>query len=77
MLDVIRDLRNHDVSVIVVSHNMAQLMEIADRITVMRLGRTVATRVVKDTVVSEIVGLITGAIGADPEEETRRVTAPA
>jgi ABC-type sugar transport system ATPase subunit len=69
VLDVIRDLRNHDVSVIVVSHNMQQLMEIADRITVMRLGRTIATRTVKDTKVSEIVGLITGAIGADPEEE--------
>lgn len=77
VLDVIRDLRNHDVSVIVVSHNMQQLMEIANRITVMRLGRTIATRVVKETKVSEIVGLITGAIGADPEEETRRVTSPA
>ncbi|MEZ4240030.1 MAG: ATP-binding cassette domain-containing protein [Myxococcota bacterium] len=55
VLDVIRDLRKHDVSVIVVSHNMAQLMEIADRITVMRLGRT-AHRVAKDTQVSEIVG---------------------
>ncbi len=77
VLDVIRDLRNHNVSVIVVSHNMAQLMGVADRITVMRLGRTVATRVVKDTVVGEIVGLITGAIGADLEEETRQVESPA
>ena len=67
VLDVIRDLRNHDVSVIVVSHNMQQLMEVADRITVMRLGRTIATREVKQTQVSEIVGLITGAI--DPERE--------
>jgi ABC-type sugar transport system ATPase subunit len=65
VLDVIRDLRNHDVSVIVVSHNMQQLMEIADRITVMRLGRTIATREVKQTQVSEIVGLITGAIDPD------------
>src|SRR5260221_7695112 len=69
VLDVIRDLRNHDVSVIVVSHNMQQLMEVADRITVMRLGRTIATRTVKDTKVSEIVGLITGAIRTDREEE--------
>jgi ABC-type sugar transport system ATPase subunit len=68
VLDVIRDLRKHDVSVIVVSHNMQQLMSIADRITVMRLGRTIATRVVKDTQVSEIVGLITGAIVPAPEE---------
>src|SRR4051812_34904740 len=73
VLDVIRDLRNHNVSVVVVSHNMQQLMEIADRITVMRLGRTIATRTVKETKVSEIVGLITGAIGADPEEETATV----
>ena len=71
VLEVIRDLRKHDVSVIVVSHNMQQLMSIADRITVMRLGRTIATRRVKDTQVSEIVGLITGAIGADAEEESR------
>src|SRR5438270_1947477 len=73
VLDVIRDLRNHDVSVIVVSHNMQQLMEVADRITVMRLGRTVATRVVRETTAEEIVGLITGAIGADVEEESRLV----
>ena len=71
VLEVIRDLRKHDVSVIVVSHNMQQLMSIADRITVMRLGRTIATRTVKNTQVSEIVGLITGAIGADAEEESR------
>jgi ABC-type sugar transport system ATPase subunit len=68
VLDVIRDLRRHDVSVIVVSHNMQQLMTVADRITVMRLGRTIATRTVKDTQVSEIVGLITGAISTDNEE---------
>jgi ABC-type sugar transport system ATPase subunit len=65
VLDVIRDLRNHDVSVVVVSHNMQQLMEVADRITVMRLGRTIATRTVKQTQASEIVGLITGAISGD------------
>lgn len=68
VLEVIRDLRNHDVSVIVVSHNMQQLMSVADRITVMRLGRSIATRAVKDTEVAEIVGLITGAIPGDQQE---------
>jgi ABC-type sugar transport system ATPase subunit len=77
VLDVIRDLRNHQVSVIVVSHNMQQLMEIADRVTVMRLGRTIATRKVKDTEVSEIVGLITGAIPGDTPEEVESVAVPA
>ncbi len=65
VLEVIRDLRQHDVSVIIVSHNMQQLMSVADRITVMRLGRSIATRTVKNTQVSEIVGLITGAIPGD------------
>jgi ABC-type sugar transport system ATPase subunit len=68
VLEVIRDLRRHDVSVIVVSHNMQQLMSVADRITVMRLGRTIATRVVQETEPSEIVGLITGAIPGDARE---------
>ncbi len=74
VLDVIKDLRNHEVSVIVVSHNMQQLMEVADRITVMRLGRTVATRVVRETTAEEIIGLITGALGAAVEEESPLVT---
>ena len=38
-------------------------------------GEIIATRTVKETKVSEIVGLITGAIGADPEEETATVNA--
>ena len=71
VLNVIRDLRKHDVSVIIVSHNMQQLMSVADRITVMRLGRTIATRIVKDTQVSEIVGLITGAVPGDAEAGAR------
>jgi ABC-type sugar transport system ATPase subunit len=71
VLDVIRDLRKHEVSVIVVTHNMQQLMEVADRVTVMRLGRTIATRVIQDTSVSEVVGLITGAIAGDADEEVR------
>lgn len=73
VLDVIRDLRKHDVSVIVVSHNMQQLMSVADRITVMRLGRSIATRTVKDTQVSEIVGLITGAIPGGHEQEAAKL----
>jgi ABC-type sugar transport system ATPase subunit len=75
VLDVISDLRNHDVSVILVSHNMQHMMQVADRITVMRLGRTVATRVVRDIRVEEIIGLITGAIGAD--DEARLASEPA
>lgn len=76
VLEVIRDLRKHDVSVIIVSHNMQQLMSVADRITVMRLGRTIATRTVSETKVADIVGLITGAIPGDADTAAR-VNVPA
>ena len=75
VLEVIRDLRKHDVAVIVVTHNMQQLMEVADRVTVMRLGRSIASRTIADTSVSEIVGLITGAIPGDQREEHHRTAA--
>ena len=48
VLDLISRLRDHGVSVILVSHNMQQLVTVADRFTVMRLGRSVATRNVAD-----------------------------
>lgn len=75
VLEVIRDLKKHDVAVIVVTHNMQQLMEVADRVTVMRLGRSIATRTIAETTVSEVVGLITGAVAGDSAEEKARSAA--
>lgn len=68
VLDLTSRLRERRVSVILVTHNMQHLMQVADRVTVMRLGRTIAHRSIKDTTVEEIVGLITGAL--PPDEET-------
>ncbi len=75
VLDLIKRLRDHGVSVILVSHNMQQLVTVADRFTVMRLGRSIATRNVADVTPETIVGLITGAIPAEVEtpEDTSRV----
>ncbi|WP_240615853.1 ATP-binding cassette domain-containing protein [Nakamurella deserti] len=65
VLGIIGRLRDHGISVILVSHNMQQLVQVADRITVMRLGRTIATRDVAAVNPEHLVGLITGAIPAD------------
>ncbi|THG29331.1 ATP-binding cassette domain-containing protein [Naasia lichenicola] len=65
VLDLIRRLRDRGISVIVVSHNMQQLREVADRVTVMRLGRTVTTRDIASTSVEDLIGLITGAVIPD------------
>jgi ABC-type sugar transport system ATPase subunit len=69
VLQLVSRLRSHGVSVILVTHNMQHLVETADRVVVMRLGRTIATRAIKETSVQEIVGLITGAIPPDAAEE--------
>ena len=54
--------RDTGAGVLLISHNMEDVFRVADRITVLRLGRTVA-QVRKDEVTSiQIVGLITGAI---------------
>lgn len=67
VLDLVLRLSERRISVILVTHNMQQLMQVADRVTVMRLGRSVAQRTIKDTTVEEIVGLITGAFPGDEE----------
>lgn len=48
--------------VLLISHNMADVFRVADCITVLRLGRTVAHVQKNDVTSTQIVGLITGAI---------------
>lgn len=42
VLDLIRSVRDSGIAVVLVSHNMPQVVEIADRVEVLRLGRRVA-----------------------------------
>jgi D-xylose transport system ATP-binding protein len=62
---LIRRLRDSAVTVLLISHDMAQVLRVADTAYVLRRGQTVARRVVKDTTGDELVGLITGAIEGD------------
>ncbi len=65
VIELIKNIRKHyGVSVIVISHNIEHVYELADRIIVLRNGIKVAERIKKDTTTSEIVHLITGAIKA-------------
>ena len=41
-LDLIRRLKSQHIAVIVISHNLTEVMSVADRIAVLRLGRMVA-----------------------------------
>jgi len=65
VLGLIKDLKNRGFSVIIISHNLAHVFEVCDRISVMRQGTRVAVREVRKTTSEEIVRLITGADSGD------------
>jgi len=67
VLDLVKRLREEGHGVVIISHNLVDVFEVADRITVLRLGRYVGTYETKKTDRETIVGLMTGAIaGAAP-----------
>jgi ABC-type sugar transport system ATPase subunit len=61
-------------AVVCISHDMEFVFQHMQRIAVMRLGLLVATRRVAETTREEIIGLITGAIPADPTEHLHAAT---
>jgi D-xylose transport system ATP-binding protein len=72
ILKLIDRLRERGLGVVVISHNLANVFEVADRIAVLRLGRMAATFDTREASQEEVVGAITGAeFGGDdrPTEE--------
>ncbi|MBF6329860.1 ATP-binding cassette domain-containing protein [Nocardia transvalensis] len=61
VLDVIRRVRDQGISVVLISHNMPEVLSVADRIEVLRLGRRVA-RFGSDATLDQLVGAMTGAL---------------
>jgi simple sugar transport system ATP-binding protein len=64
VLHHIRHLRDQGLAVVLISHRMPDVFEVADRIIVLRRGRKVADKAVAATSPEEVTGLITGAIEA-------------
>lgn len=59
VLDLIRRVRDSGVAVVLVSHNMNQVIEVADRIQVLRLGRRVAEYTRDEATVDRLVTAMT------------------
>jgi fructose transport system ATP-binding protein len=62
VLDLIRRVRDRGLSVVLISHNMPHVFEVADRIHVARLGRRVALLDPKRVSMSDAVAVMTGAL---------------
>jgi simple sugar transport system ATP-binding protein len=61
VLDLIRRVADRGVAVVLISHNMPEVLEVSDCIQVLRLGRRVAT-FTNTATVEELVGAMTGAL---------------
>jgi D-xylose transport system ATP-binding protein len=70
VLDLVRRLADNGLGVVLISHNMNDVMEVADRITTLFLGRVAAEVKKADVTYSQVVELITagrtGSIGLQP-----------
>jgi simple sugar transport system ATP-binding protein len=62
VLNLIRRLRDQGIAVVLISHRMPDVFDVADRVIVMRRGRKVADKVIATSSPEEVTGLITGAI---------------
>jgi fructose transport system ATP-binding protein len=68
VLELILRVRENGIPVILISHNMPHVFEVADRIHIHRLGRRIAVVRPKDHSMSEVVAIMTGAAEPDAAE---------
>jgi simple sugar transport system ATP-binding protein len=62
VLDTMRRVRDRGVAVVLVSHNMPEVLAVSDRVEVLRLGRRATSLLTAQTNVDELVGAMTGAL---------------
>jgi fructose transport system ATP-binding protein len=70
VLKLIVKLRERGMPVILISHNMPQVFEVADRIHIQRLGKRVAVVTPLTHTMVEVVGIMTGALKIDELGQT-------
>jgi fructose transport system ATP-binding protein len=64
VLDLIRRIKARGLPVILISHNMPNIFEVADRIHIQRLGRRIAVVTPESHSMAEVVAIMTGALAA-------------
>jgi fructose transport system ATP-binding protein len=69
VLKLIQHLRDRGLPVILISHNMPQVFEVADRIHVQRLGRRAAVITPQSVSITDVVAIMTGALKVDVADQ--------
>jgi fructose transport system ATP-binding protein len=67
VLELIQDVKRRGLPIVLISHNMPHVFEVADRIHIHRLGRRLCTINPKDYTMSDAVAFMTGAKDPPPD----------
>jgi simple sugar transport system ATP-binding protein len=70
VLDNIRRVRDRGIAVVLISHNMPEVLAVSDRIEVLRMGHRVARFRAAEATVEQLVGAMTGALTTEGAEGT-------
>jgi simple sugar transport system ATP-binding protein len=65
VLEVIRRVRDRGIAVVLISHNMPEVLAVSDRVEVLRLGQRVARFSTADASLDDLVGAMTGALPSE------------
>jgi simple sugar transport system ATP-binding protein len=65
VLELIRRVRDTGLAVVLISHNMPDVLAVSDRVEVLRLGERVAQFKTSEVTMETLVGAMTGAIGKE------------
>jgi fructose transport system ATP-binding protein len=68
VLRLVKELRDRGLGIILISHNMPNVFEVADRIHIQRLGRGAGVITPKSHTPAEAVAIMTGAVKLEPKE---------
>ncbi|MGV8925429.1 MAG: xylose ABC transporter ATP-binding protein [Ewingella sp.] len=60
LLEIIRDLRNHDIACIYISHKLNEVRAISDKLCIIRDGQHIATREARGVSEQEIIAMMVG-----------------
>lgn len=60
VMDLAKKVRDQGTPVILISHDLRQVLDVSDRITVLRLGRTVANMETRDATLETVIAYMTG-----------------
>jgi simple sugar transport system ATP-binding protein len=71
VLDLVRRVADRGIAVVLISHNMPEVLEVSDSIQVLRLGRRVASFTSAEATIEKLVGAMTGALEVSAATEAK------